>query len=112
MSEFQAELRAITGTAKSRDGFITVTVGPGGRLLKLQLDPRIYRKPDAAKLSADITDAYARATEDAAAKASTVSHRFAPGVDPDPLLSGSPEERTKRFEFIFDQIAGAGRTDG
>ena len=47
--------RAVQVTEKSRDGLVTVTVGPRGDLVRLDLDPRIYRRPDSRELADTIT---------------------------------------------------------
>src|SRR5947207_13846043 len=73
LGEMQRELKAVTGTAKSPDGYVTATVGPRGQLVKLQLDPRIYRKPDSAQLAQSITETVGKAAEDAARKVEAVT---------------------------------------
>ena len=47
--------RAVQVTEKSKDGLVTVTVGPRGDLVRLDLDPRIYRRPDSRELADTIT---------------------------------------------------------
>ncbi|MCE6997998.1 YbaB/EbfC family nucleoid-associated protein [Saccharothrix sp. S26] len=58
-------LAAMEATASSDDGLVDVTVGPGGELRALRLDPRLYRRPDAAALARAITRAARAAAEDA-----------------------------------------------
>jgi DNA-binding protein YbaB len=48
-------------TEKSKDGLITATVGPNGQLIRLDIDPRIYRRPDARALADAITETIKRA---------------------------------------------------
>lgn len=48
-------------TEKSKDGLISVTVGPNGQLIRLDIDPRIYRRPDARALADAITETIKRA---------------------------------------------------
>jgi DNA-binding protein YbaB len=48
-------------TEKSKDGLITATVGARGQLIRLDIDPRIYRRPDARALADAITDTIKRA---------------------------------------------------
>ncbi|SDF98033.1 YbaB/EbfC family nucleoid-associated protein [Klenkia brasiliensis] len=50
-----ARAKAVQVTEKSRDGLVTVTVGPRGDLVRLDLDPRIYRRPDSRELADTIT---------------------------------------------------------
>jgi DNA-binding protein YbaB len=63
--DLQRKLKEVSATVRSRDGFVTATVGPRGQLTKLELDPRIYRKPDSRELAETIVDTVRRATEDA-----------------------------------------------
>ena len=109
LSTMQEELNAISATAKSPDGFVTATVGPRGQLIKLHLDPRVYRSPDSARLATVITETIHAATRDAAAKVDTIAAKHAPGVDAGSYLRGDPISRFNRFDFVFDQIEGADR---
>lgn len=47
----------------SEDGYVTVTVGPNGHVTKVELDPRIYRRPDSRVLPTTVTETIQRATE-------------------------------------------------
>ncbi|WP_311922928.1 YbaB/EbfC family nucleoid-associated protein [Microbispora sp. H10836] len=47
--------RAVQVTEKSRDGLVAATVGANGELIRLDLDPRIYRRQDARGLADAIT---------------------------------------------------------
>jgi len=66
MDELQQRLAGFQVTAESEDGLVRATVGPRGQLVKLTLDPRVYREPDADVLSRTITRTVQRATEIAA----------------------------------------------
>lgn len=65
--QIQAEARRIQVTEVSDDGLISVTVGVRGDLIRLDIDPRIYRRPDTRALADSITEtihaASARAQE-------------------------------------------------
>jgi DNA-binding protein YbaB len=63
MDELQQKLAALQVTAESEDGHVRATVGPRGQLVKLTLDPRIYREGDADVLGRKITETVQRATE-------------------------------------------------
>jgi DNA-binding protein YbaB len=76
--ELQQKLRAVTATASSEDGSVTATVGPRGQLVKLELDPRIYRRPDSRKLAVTITETVRTATEQALAKVAELCQPFVP----------------------------------
>lgn len=67
LSGLQARLRAVNASVTSDDGMVTATVGPRGQLVSLEIDPRIYRRPDSRLLAQTITQtvqaAAARAQE-------------------------------------------------
>jgi DNA-binding protein YbaB len=106
MADLQRELRAVSVTAKSPDGYVTATVDARGQLRKLQLDPRIYRRPDSAQLAATITETVQQAVTEAAERVKAVSDRIAPGVDVASYLRGDVAQRFQRFDFVEDQVAG------
>lgn len=74
--------RAVQVTEKSRDGLVVATVGANGDLIRLDLDPRIYRRQDARGLADTIT----RTIHAAVAKAQDrVVEIFAPIVPPEQM---------------------------
>lgn len=73
--DLQAGRRAaseVRGRAESGDGLIAVTVDGDGGLVSLELDPRIYRTPDASALAETITKTFGSAVEDATRRAFAV----------------------------------------
>lgn len=54
LRRIQREMAGIEATAESGDGLVAVTVGPRGELVSVELDPRVYRDPDAKGLAAEI----------------------------------------------------------
>ncbi|KJK43450.1 hypothetical protein UK23_33240 [Lentzea aerocolonigenes] len=86
----QREMAGVEATAESDDGLVSVTVGPRGELVAVELDPRVYRNPDATGLAAEIVRVAGEATR--AAQRKTVSRlgRLLPAdgtdVDFDPVL--------------------------
>jgi DNA-binding protein YbaB len=62
-AEMQRKLQELTASTRSEDGFVVTTVDARGRLVQLDLDPRIYRAPNAGALSALIVETYQRAVE-------------------------------------------------
>lgn len=80
-AELQEKLSAVRATATSDDGFVTVTVGPGGQLLDLELNPRIYRRPDSRRLAETITQTVHRATLDASARIDELTGSLMPDED-------------------------------
>ena len=67
LDELQQRLAALRMTERSDDGQVTATVGPRGQLVKLELDPRIYRDRDVNALAAKITATVDRAVASATA---------------------------------------------
>jgi DNA-binding protein YbaB len=64
VSDVQRQMLAVTGVAWSDDGFIKVVVGPRGHLMELEIDPRVYRTPNAKLLSDTILATVRVAIED------------------------------------------------
>jgi DNA-binding protein YbaB len=70
--QIQREMLAITGTAWSDDGTVKAVVGPRGHLLELEIDPQVYRQPNAKALAATIVQTVRAAVEDAGQKSRTL----------------------------------------
>ena len=64
VGDAQKKLMRVTGTAWSEDRLVKAVVGPRGQLVELDLDPRIYRKPNSKALSASILATVRAAIED------------------------------------------------
>ena len=64
--ELQQKIKAVSVTARSDDKYVTVTVNARGELMELELDPRIYRRPDSKALADTITATLRRASAEAA----------------------------------------------
>jgi DNA-binding protein YbaB len=76
--QMQAELAKITETVKSRDGNASVTVGAGGIMRGLAIEPAGTRaKPE--QLSRSIMIAYQQACRRAAEQGAEIMQRHAPG---------------------------------
>ncbi|NIH84492.1 YbaB/EbfC family nucleoid-associated protein [Amycolatopsis granulosa] len=88
---------AITGVAWSPDRMVKVVVGPRGQLVDLEIDPRVFRKPDAPGLQAAILAASAEAVAQVSAQIQEImAEQF------------SPEFTELRNQLQFD---GAGDMD-
>jgi DNA-binding protein YbaB len=84
LGETQRKLAHVTGTGRSADRLVTVTVGPRGQLVDLEIDPRVFRNPDARGLADAILAAARAAVEDANVKTMSVVD----GTVPAELRSG------------------------
>ncbi|MBT8226699.1 MAG: YbaB/EbfC family nucleoid-associated protein [Dactylosporangium sp.] len=62
-AEMQRKLGALTVSTRSEDGYVVTTVDARGRMTQIDLDPRIYRAPNAGALSALIIETYTRAVD-------------------------------------------------
>ncbi len=74
----QREIFEVTGTAWSEDRMIKAVVGPRGQLIELEIDPRIYRKPNSKALAATIVATVRTAVDDAVAKTQEILDRNLP----------------------------------
>lgn len=103
-TELQNKIKAVTASAKSTDGYVKVTVGPRGQVISLDLDPRIYRDPNSAKLSAAIVDAIQRASKDAADQVAALCKPFMPEKDIRAHLDQDLDSMfTKMDHELFDE---------
>lgn len=50
----QDRMMSVTAVSYSDDRMVKVVVGPRGQLVDLEIDPRVFRRPDAVELSAKI----------------------------------------------------------
>ncbi|HYQ61927.1 YbaB/EbfC family nucleoid-associated protein [Actinophytocola sp.] len=83
----------IRGTGYSGDGLVTAVAGGRGELLELDLDPRVYREPNATELAAKIVAAVREAAAEAEREATRLAAKLLPperheDIDPrfDPAL--------------------------
>lgn len=74
----QREIFEVTGTAWSEDRFVKAVVGPRGQLVELELDPRIYRRPNSTALAATIVATVRAAADQAIAKTQEILDRKLP----------------------------------
>jgi DNA-binding protein YbaB len=77
-TQTRQEIVSVTGVAWSDDRLIKAVVGPRGQLIELEIDARVYRKPDSKQLAASILATVRAATEDATAKTKEIMDRAMP----------------------------------
>lgn len=68
MADTQRKIMQVTGRGSSPDGTVKAVVGPRGHLIELELDQKVYRKPNSKALAASILAAVRAAVEDASGK--------------------------------------------
>jgi DNA-binding protein YbaB len=78
LRDARARMREVSGTARSDDGGVTVTVGPRGTLTGLEIEPRTYRKSSPSELSELILAVAAKAVADLNARMEGVMRPFLP----------------------------------
>jgi DNA-binding protein YbaB len=77
-TRIHAEMAKLTGKAESRDGMVKATVGQGGTLVALELDPRSSRRVSTEELSVAIIETVNRATKDAGTRAAALAAPLLP----------------------------------
>lgn len=98
-----AKARAVEVTEKSRDGLISVTVGARGDLIRLDIDPRIYRRPDSRALADTITETIQLATANAQDR---VVELFEPLVPPEQMRVHLDGDLDGVLEHMAKQMLG------
>ncbi|MGI5237761.1 YbaB/EbfC family nucleoid-associated protein [Dactylosporangium sp. CA-139066] len=78
LDETQKRISRITGTGYSPDRMVKAVVGPRGQLVDLEIDPRVFRNPDARGLADAILIAARNAVNDANGKTTTIVDEAVP----------------------------------
>lgn len=102
--ELHAQAKAVQVTETSRDGLVSVTVGSRGELVRVDIDPRIYRRPDARHLADSITETARRATERAQERITEIFEPVIPRDEFKAHLDGDMETVLAR---LADRMGGA-----
>jgi DNA-binding protein YbaB len=107
----QQEMLQVTGEAWSDDGLVKAVVGPRGQLIELQIDPRVYRKPNSTALAATIVATARAAVDEAAARTQEILDGILPtdlqtptagAFNPRELLRTNDADLAARMEEIHD----------
>ncbi|MFI9597152.1 YbaB/EbfC family nucleoid-associated protein [Nonomuraea sp. NPDC052265] len=101
--ELHQQAKAIQVTETSRDGLVSVTVGSRGELVRLDIDPRIYRRPDARHLADTIAETARLATERARERITEIFEPVIPREDFQAHLDGDLETVLTR---LADRMGG------
>ncbi|MET7425250.1 YbaB/EbfC family nucleoid-associated protein [Dactylosporangium sp. NPDC005555] len=72
LPDIQRKALEVTGTAWSDDRTVKAVVGPRGHLIELEIDPRVYRKPNSKELAATIVATVRKAIEESARQAQEI----------------------------------------
>ncbi|MGI5268812.1 YbaB/EbfC family nucleoid-associated protein [Nonomuraea sp. CA-218870] len=103
------EAQAVRTTEKSRDGLVAATVDARGELIRLDIDPRIYRQPDSRRLADVITDTVRRA---AARSRQRVLEIFDPLIPADQMRAHLEGDLDTVMKQLADQTAGKEHSRG
>ena len=101
--ELARQARAVQATETSPDGLVSVTVGPQGRVVRLDLDPRIYRTQDARALAGLITETIEHAVWTAEDQVVALMSGVADGEQVRAMLNGDDEVVAG---IVDDQLRG------
>jgi DNA-binding protein YbaB len=101
------ELRKVHASARTRDGAVSVEVGPHGELLDIKFDPRLHDRLSSQRLAMTIMTLVGEAKAEASQKAQEITAEFLPeqlaarvrdGDDPTDLLPGLPSMLYRRHD--------------
>ncbi|MET8148611.1 YbaB/EbfC family nucleoid-associated protein [Actinoplanes sp. NPDC049668] len=81
VGDLQQKVKAVQVSVTSDDGLVTAVVGPRGQVIKVDFDPRIYRRPNSKELSATVTDTIRKATEKAMSQVEELMRPFMPNAE-------------------------------
>ncbi|MEV0151915.1 MULTISPECIES: YbaB/EbfC family nucleoid-associated protein [unclassified Nonomuraea] len=101
--DLHARALAVQVTERSPDGLISATVDAHGRLVLLDIDPRVYRRPDARLLADTITATIHRAAEQAQERILAI---FEPLVPPERMRAHFTGDLDALTSQLTDQMTG------
>ena len=106
--DVRQRLLNIRATAKSDDGYITIGVGLQGRVESIDIDPRIYRRPDSRRLAETLLETIKRAMADVERQTDEVSKSFLGGGDLSAALKLDFESIFRKVDEQFDELSRGG----
>jgi DNA-binding protein YbaB len=104
MQDLQQKLRQVQASVTSDDGLVTATVGPRGQLVRLELDPRLYRRPDSKQLATTITETIQRAAAQAQAQVTAACRPYMPDAEVQAHLDLDFGGMMRRLDHELDGI--------
>ncbi|GAA2213951.1 hypothetical protein GCM10009850_094150 [Nonomuraea monospora] len=96
LRQMQERMRELSATATSKDGMVTVTVGPRGEVRTIDLDPRVYRKLTPSELSDTIVAQIRDATRQVSGEMKELMEPFVPDLPFEDLFG----EKTSFESFL------------
>jgi DNA-binding protein YbaB len=93
-----AHARRVQVTETSDDGLVTVTVGARGELVQLDIDPRVYRRPDSRQLADTIVATVRRAAAQAQERVLEIFEPIVPREQMKAQLDGDLDAVIEHFD--------------
>lgn len=95
--------RAVQVTEKSPDGLVVATVGARGEFISLDIDPRVFRRPDSRLLADTIVETVNKAAQKAQEK---VVEIFEPLIPADQMRAHLDGDVESVLEQMVEQMRG------
>jgi DNA-binding protein YbaB len=95
--------RAVQVTEKSPDGLVVATVGARGEFISLDIDPRVFRRPDSRLLADTIVETVNKAARKAQEK---VVEIFEPLIPADQMRAHLDGDVESVLEQMVEQMRG------
>ena len=95
------EARRVQGTQTSKDGLVTVTVGARGELVQLDIDPRVYRRPDSRQLADTIVETVQKAAAQAQERVLEIFEPIVPREQLKAQLDGDLDAVVEQMDAQF-----------
>lgn len=106
--ELRRRILEVRGEAKSADGLVTAVVGNRGHLERLDIDPRVYRRPDSRQLAETITDTIRRAAADADRQIEEAAKGYLSPQDVRSTLGFDVEAMFRKLDEEFEPLTREG----
>jgi DNA-binding protein YbaB len=104
----RGRLLDVRGRASSEDGLVRVVVDRRGRLVSLEIDPRVFRRPDSRRLAESIVRVVSVAAADADRQVEKAFEGLVSPADIRAQLDFDVEAMFTRFD---EEISAAGAVD-
>jgi DNA-binding protein YbaB len=102
ITSLQEQVRSLTVTARSADRLVTAVAAAGGRIVDLELDPRVYREPDSYALADSILSAIEQAQDGVARREAEIRAKALPDAE---ALGGSVGLDAPELKRLFGPLA-------
>lgn len=94
LQETHSRMMSMTGSAWSRDGNVKVEVGPRGQVIDVEIDPKVFRRPDVTVLRSAVLEASNAAVADIVGQVNEIIQGQIPAETDELRRRLRPEEPT------------------